>query len=368
MVIKRTQQVITLFIDFFLFLKMKLLPGQKADDKVIFVDFENPNLYHRYFYNLLKTFKIAGYKIIYPMNFSKFRNLRNGDVYLALMFQEKGFLNIKNTIPKENYIVLKDDLFSADYYKRYFINENQKLDTFHVPMSFHPYMYHKNLWQLPIEKHKRINAIYSFGNFDRDAYKAIHKAPFDIINRAELIESFATQDGFISINTKAELHELINNNSNYRYVFVEKDNCQIRMENLRIHLAKFRYFLCCPGVFAPLSHNFTEALSVGTVPIIQKSYADLIYPKLEHKKNAFIFNDWEDLLRLTDKVIFNLEDEEYAEMHQNAQKYYDDFLHPKSVAKNIINNINHSKIFLNASERSVKRIQKHRIMNSSKVL
>lgn len=356
MIIKRFNQIITLLKDILLFVRMKFLDANPTTDRVVFVDFENPNLYHRYFYNLLTTFKLAGYEIIYPMSFSKFRNLRNGDAYLALLFKEKGFLSIKNTASKANYITLKNDQFSANYYQRYFEQDNQQINSFHVPMSFHPYMYSKNLWNIPIEESVRMNAIFTFGNFDREAYKEIHKAPFKIINRAELIESFSKQEGFISVKNKDELNGLVTENKNHQFIFVEKENAPIPMENVREYLSKFRYFLCCPGVFAPLSHNFVEALSVGTVPIIQQSYADLIYPKLQHQINAFIFRDWNHLLELINTEIFKISDQEYAEMNKKVQKYYDGYLHPKSVAENIIKHLEIDTIFLNASERSVKLI------------
>lgn len=358
MISKRFNQIITLLKDILLFVRMKFLDETPTTDKVIFVDFKNPNLYHRYFYNLLTTFKIAGYEIIYPMSFSKFRNLRNGDVYLALLFKEKGFLSIKNNPSKAHYIILKDDQFSADYYKTFFENNNLEKNSFHVPMSFHPYMYSNNLWNIPIKTSVRKNAIFTFGNFDREAYKEIHKAPFKVINRAELIESFSKQEGFISVKSKNELNGLVKENKQYRFIFAEKENVSIPMENVREYLSKFRYFLCCPGVFAPLSHNFVEALSVGTVPIIQQSYADLIYPKLQHQKNAFIFQDWDHLLELINNEIFKVSDQEYAEMNEQVQKYYDDYLQPESVAENIIKQLEIATIFLNASERSVKLISK----------
>lgn len=110
MIIKRLTQLIALFKDLFLFLFLKYFHAPMInEEKKIYVNFENPNLYHRYFYNLLKTLKIGGYTIYYPMSWSKFRNLRNGDIYLALMFKEKDFLIIKNTPKDESFTELSDD-------------------------------------------------------------------------------------------------------------------------------------------------------------------------------------------------------------------------------------------------------------------
>ncbi len=360
MIAKRFRQIITLLLDILLFTRMKLFDETTKNEKVIFVDFENPNLYHRYFYNLLQTFKIAGYRIIYPMNFSKFRNLRNGDYYLSLMFKENGFLEIKNTKQKPvNAIVIKDEMFSADYYKNYFQDGNIEKNAFHVPMTFHPNFYASKLWNQPLKKTTQINSLFSFGNFDRNAYKKILDAPFDVIDRAEIIESFSKLKDFVSVKNKKELENLILNKESHKFVFVEKENFAIPIENVRKYLSQFRFFLCCPGVFAPLSHNFIEALSAGTVPIIQQSYADLIYPHLEHKKNAFIYSDWNHLLEIIHEDVFSISDEDYVEINQNAKKYYEDYLHPNNAAKNILKHLNTHTVFLNASERSVKLIHKH---------
>lgn len=96
MITRRLQQIVALFKDLFLFIYLKNFHSPEINsEKKIFVNFENPNLYHRYFYNLLKTLKIGGYTLYYPMSWAQFRNLRNGDVYLALMFKEKDFFNYK---------------------------------------------------------------------------------------------------------------------------------------------------------------------------------------------------------------------------------------------------------------------------------
>lgn len=46
-------------------------------------------------------------------------------------------------------------------------------------------------------------------------------------------------------------------------------------------------------------------------------------------------------------------------MKENVLHYYKENIHPIGFSNKILNNINKKKIFLNASERSVKKIKTH---------
>lgn len=357
---KRIMQIIALVNDFgtFIFLKYFHSPSIN-ENKQIFLNFRNPNLYHRYFYNLVKTLQLGGYSLFYPMSFSRFRNLRTGDPYLALLFQENDLLIIKNIKDKSEFLELNDEMFSADYYKTLFEDDNLEQNAYHIPMSFHPYMYANNLWNKSLSpRERKINSIFAFGNFDRKVYKTIDQYPFNVLNRADLIDYFSKKKNFISVGNKLELDVLIREKTEEKFIFAEKSTFQIPLEEVREYLASFSYFLCCPGVFAPLSHNFIEAMSTGCVPVIEKGYAETIYPKLENGRNAIIFEDLEDLENIINNQLFKKSREEILILAENVKVYYEAFLHPKSVAKNIIKNIEKHPIYLNASERSVKLIKK----------
>ncbi len=136
-----------------------------------------------------------------------------------------------------------------------------------------------------------------------------------------------------------------------------KENYQIPIEEVRDLTSKFKYYLCCPGVVMPLCHNIIEAMSVGTVPIIQKQYAEVMYPNLVHLKNALIFENLEDLDHLIETHLFEITEENFEEMKKNVLAYYQDFLTPNAVVKSINNNIGKSVIYLNAEHRSINLIK-----------
>lgn len=224
-------------------------------------------------------------------------------------------------------------------------------------MSFHPFMYHNNLWDHKINlDSKRINALFCYGNFDSKAYLAIKKTSFKVVPRTELLRFFQKKEDFISIKNKETVLESFEKKDlDKKFVFAIKENYRIEMEDIRDILSYFNFYLCCPGVVMPLCHNVIEAISVGTIPIIQKEYADVIYPKLEHLKNAIIFDDLEHLNQIINKEIFEYSSEKISEMRENVLEYYNNFLTPKSVVENINKSIRQKDlIYLQAEHRSVK--------------
>lgn len=349
---KRFQQILTLLKDALAYYSLKS-KKTAASEKQLWVHVQNPNLYHRFFYLLLKFYQLEGYSIHYPMNFQKFRNLRNGEKYLSFIVKEPDFLTLKND--KNGDLELRDSHLTADYFANYFKGNNK--ENYHIPMSFHPLMYHKNLWNLKISlPEKRINSVFCYGNFDKRAYSAIDQTPFEVLSRVDLLEFFAKQDQFVSIKNQNHLEEIISTAESEKFLFAIKENYSVPIESVRETLAQFKFYLCCPGVVMPLCHNVVEAMSVGTVPIIQKQYAEVMYPNLEHGKNALIFENENHLHKLIVQELFTIQHENWRKMSENALKYYEEFLTPKAVVESINKNLKHSVIYLNAEHRSVNLI------------
>lgn len=352
MIKKRFSQIKTLISEIIAFQKLK--NNTSSAEKNLFVNFQNPNLYHRFFYQLLKFYQLSGYHIVYPMSFSKFRNLRNGDQYLSLILKEKNFLSIKKTGNEKNIIEISDNQFSADYFKNYF-EENNHEKTLHIPIGFHPLMYHKNLWNVSVDTNKdRINSIFCYGNFDDKAYLDIERTPFKVINRRKLYDYFQTKKDFYLIKNQVDLEKTIENKPNQHFIFAEKYVYPLPMEKVREKLSHFRYFLCCPGVVMPLCHNVIEAMSVGTVPVIQREYAEVMYPNLQNGINAVIFEDLEHLEHILANKIFTVSDEDFDRMRENVLDYYENNLSPAGITKNINQILGVRPVYLNAEHRSIK--------------
>ncbi|WP_294303762.1 hypothetical protein [uncultured Chryseobacterium sp.] len=356
MINKKISQVKRLISDAVAFLRLKLYTPPE-NDKVLLISFSNPNLYHRFFYLMVKFYQLSGYTICYPMNFARFRNLRNKDHYLGLIVREKKFLSIHKKNLPPNAIEIRDEMFSPDYFANYFKHQNKQENTFHIPMSFHPFMYSQEIWNHKIDtERKRFNSIFCYGNFHAQAYLDIKRTEFTVKTRTALLAFFMKKEKFVSVHGKKDITSA-DDVMNEKYVFAIKENYGIRMEDIRELLSYFNFYLCCPGVVMPLCHNVIEAMSVGTIPLIQKEYAEVMYPKLQHRTNAVIFKDLDELESILQNEIFNYSEQEILAMKTNVLKYYEEYLSPEGMVKNLNQSILEKKlIYLQAEHRSVKFI------------
>jgi len=350
MMSKKINQIKRLVSDSLAYVKLRFYNPPK-NDKTLLINFENPNLYHRFFYLLVKFYQLSGYHIVYPMNFARFRNLRNKDRYLGLIVREKNFLSIHKKDLPENCIEINDKMFSPDYFFTYFEHNNTDENAFHI-------MYNQEIWNLRIDtEKKRFNSIFCYGNFDAKAYLDIKRTAFTVETRVDLLDFFQKKEQFISINGK---NDIVSSNENLdeKYVFAIKENYPIKMEDIRELLSYFNFYLCCPGVVMPLCHNVIEAMSVGTIPLIQREYAEVMYPNLKHKMNAIIFENLQHLEKILKDEIFTFQEQEIAAMRKNVLDYYNDYLTPQALARNLNKSIEEKKlIYLQAEHRSIKFIR-----------
>jgi hypothetical protein len=88
-------------------------------------------------------------------------------------------------------------------------------------------------------------------------------------------------------------------------------------------LAGAQFFVCCPGSSQPVCHNLVEAMSVGTIPLIE--YGDRITPELQDGENAICFRGLDGLLEAIDRID-RLSQEDVVRLRQNVAGFYDHHL------------------------------------------
>ncbi len=79
----------------------------------------------------------------------------------------------------------------------------------------------------------------------------------------------------------------------------------------------------------PQSHNLTECMSVGSVPILQ--YASFLAHPLHDGVNCLVYNDLDHLEVVIERAR-GMPEDRIEEMRQNVLKYYDEVLSPVAVA------------------------------------
>jgi hypothetical protein len=207
------------------------------------------------------------------------------------------------------------------------------------PMSPKQYLYgRQNMVHDFRSREKKFKIIFS-GNTDKKSYtNPIIDDFFNKINRYEIIQT---------VKNHLSNEELLNATTTNPTSFINKLALfewswslekSVNLEN-RIDdnewlpfLASSYFILATPGIRMPLCFNVVEAMSVGTIPIIQ--YPEHFNPPLEHGLNALVFDDRIDLIDKI-KLALKLSPEVLNEISKNTIEYYDKYLHPKRIAFDI---------------------------------
>jgi hypothetical protein len=88
-------------------------------------------------------------------------------------------------------------------------------------------------------------------------------------------------------------------------------------------LAQARFFLCCPGASQPMCHNLVEAMSVGTIPIVE--YGDRVTPELVDGQTAIGFRGRDGLIAAIERID-RLSQPQLAQLQANVASFYDQHL------------------------------------------
>lgn len=104
-----------------------------------------------------------------------------------------------------------------------------------------------------------------------------------------------------------------------------------------------------PGFIMPQSHNVIEALSVGTIPIL--NYASFMRPRLKHMENCIEFSD-ADSLKAAIRMTVDMDETTVNNLRRGALSYYDEFVDPWRVGEKIRSELT-SEIIINGEQSSV---------------
>ncbi len=295
----------------------------------------------RYSYILCIYLSYCHFDVIVKTNWDFFEKLK---FYQKLLLKQK-YLFIKKSLTPINTISL-----TGSNYKNKIININygynsitsKNLDCI-APYPMHP-QNNKPFADLekPADgiKTERTVKIFFSGNVDENLYnKELLKKEFNILSRYEVIQFIKTEFTATSqmqlIEDKFVLDNLMNSDSYTNEIIISK--AKTAEQDWFKMLSKASFFICTPGVNAPWCHNSVEAMSVGTIPILQ--YADLFYPALEDKKNCLVYNDYDELQNVLKRAL-DMCATEIEIMRNNVFNYFNKYLSVESIAKKIKRFIN----------------------------
>lgn len=325
----------------------------KPKQKKIYIDIRGLVL-NRYLFNFIKFFALNHYTVYLPYDSSVIGKLsfdnKNGEPkYASMILNEK--IKIGKPKKKSNVSWITKEQLSNDFFNSEYCGN---IVYYHVPMSKYPLMYNSEYLSMSIDLiSKRKKSGFMSGNFDNKLYARISKNDyFDIPNRIEIFTYISSQSYNKEIKTYNELVDFIESDEDNVVLLINaEEDFRLSFSNLIRTLEKFSFFIALPGVMMPQSHNLIEAMSVGCIPIIHDTYANLFIPPLVNNETALVYKSKEELNNLMVES-FTKNEEEISILRKNVIDYYDMYLSPSSVVEKIINN-QFDKIFIQAEHISL---------------
>ncbi|MDQ3179703.1 MAG: hypothetical protein M3Q33_04200 [Acidobacteriota bacterium] len=167
------------------------------------------------------------------------------------------------------------------------------------------------------------------------------------------MDEFLDKDKLSNITTKEEANLVLSGKS---FEIVSAKKPFFTLENWLEVLARSNFYIALPGFSMPFSHNVVEAMSVGTIPMLQ--YPEMFTPPLTHLVDCLSFDSKNDLI---DKInlALKLDTEKISAMRENVLKYYDENLEPKIAVGKLFDKLpTVNKLYLNVEHTSVAELKK----------
>lgn len=168
--------------------------------------------------------------------------------------------------------------------------------------------------------------------YDKDSIRRIYAK----LTRAQLLRSIQDNPSplyeYRELLSNSEL-EQANTQQIQGLVVMNTRQCKVEPVNWLRTLANSDFFLACPGVRYPMSHNLIEAMAVGSIPITQ--YPEMFFPALEHGKNCLVFNNETELLAVIQQAV-TMPDTQRRQLRLAVQQYYDDYLTPTACINGLL--------------------------------
>lgn len=304
----------------------------------------------RRFYCLFIFFIRAGFYPVLRENYFFLGNIQ--DKYKKLCLQEKFSVLQQGQGLPNNYVLVTDKWYSRlSHNAKQVISVNYQPDysaesnCFPMPFPMFPPIYaHQQDLQLGRYRQQvRTWNIFFGGDAKTEKYnKNSIRDIYEKLSRAQMLEILGNnlEHGrtYRELHNNAELDKAFTENI-CGLVVMNNRQCKVEPINWLGTLANSNFFLACPGVRYPMSHNLIEALAVGSIPITQ--YPEMFFPALEDGKNCLVFNNEKELLEKVQQAMV-MPPEQLASMRREAQAYYDTYLNPNACIKQLLAHNQHN--------------------------
>ncbi|MEQ8924875.1 MAG: hypothetical protein RLO81_03620 [Fulvivirga sp.] len=327
---------------------MRLNPGKKVKidniSREVVFDLSDRLVSRSYVY-LLFVFHHEGYQIYLKNNLHFIGNLISYSRAIAglsrLKLYKKKEINGRFLITdnptdlnkKENKIILSVKMFEKGK-----LRHRGSV----IPFMMIPRLYFSGMFKTvsSLRSTKRSMRIFFSGNSNRSLYNNQNfNKLFGKLTRIEILDTIKQNLRDSQLVCLNDLSRIKQNGFEDKFILSEWVRKKQNEKNLRGRtsdadwlktLSHASFFLCCPGITQPMCHNLVEAMSVGTIPILEHS--EFLNPSLTSGVNCITFSGKNDLIKKINQVL-TMEESQIAKLRYGVLCYYDTYLTPKSIVK-----------------------------------
>lgn len=202
-----------------------------------------------------------------------------------------------------------------------------------------PYFKHPSMWRFDADLGRLADSSRSIrigfaGTSNRNAYRAAFSFP--VLSRSDILEHVVARPDACAVRSQAGIDE-VGGAGEIVLVMVEDptDTTSKHLLQGREYLgflAQCSFFLAAPGFAMPLTHGLVEAMSVGTIPIL--NYGEMLTPPLEHGVTCLTFTSLADLDSAIE-IAQSLSEAELERMRRSVLQYYRLHLSPEGFAEQL---------------------------------
>ena len=315
--------------------------SELPDGKIALFDFTDvriDSVMGRYLHHIVRDFNVNGYAPVFVDNFG-FLATGYKKKYKAKLF-ELPFAVVSGPEQLERPFVYVTDRKDAklqtnaeltvfvDYTKRRAVRSNEV----ELPLFAHPKITESN--ELPPQfdgQDLRPVRVFFAGNTNPRTYgRSTVSSVYGMLSRAEILN--AVREHFATADTATSMGQIENLPEN-ELLLIETQHHRIPPERWLDTMKQADFFLACPGTVMPLCHNLVEALSCGTIPILQ--YHQYLNPELRDGENCITFHDLHSL-SLTVQRALDMSRDEILRMRASAREYYDRYFTEGAFASRLL--------------------------------
>lgn len=308
-----------------------------GNSKSVVFDIKKPSYFLRHLVNPTAFFVLCNYNVFFRFryHFTKqlgyYYKLISNRKEVGLIFKEPKFVSyyFTNDSSDKKNILIKPDEFGIEVYHP---------NSFRVPPPMHPMVYKVGTFDL-IERMRHEKKIKKYrivfaGNLASDMYNSFNWGGELYINRAKLVKLL--KDEFKDKVFTPKTYDEYINYPGAPLCIIDRSWVSLNTEDF-FKLYQSGYFAFCPpGIRQPFCHNLIESMHVSCIPILQ--YGHLLAPELINNQNSISYKSEIEFLEKIQTVL-SLNESHIYSMSNNVTKYYDDYLHPTAVVRNLENSI-----------------------------